>query len=105
VKNEQERDHQPPPFSRSEKDEEVRELPFPALMQASTVDCLGHTITDDGSSVGNFENIVPVLLCTLNELLIGSKCPFLSLSLSLSTLEQSFLTLEQFGCGKGVMGA
>jgi hypothetical protein len=35
-------------------------LPVATLMQATTVDCLGHTITDDGSSVGNFESIVPV---------------------------------------------
>jgi hypothetical protein len=36
------------------------QLPVATLIQATTVDYLGHTITDDGSSVRNFESIAPV---------------------------------------------
>jgi hypothetical protein len=77
-----------------------RQLLVAALMQATTVDCLGHTTTDDGSSVGNFENIVPAYdIFSFSEpsmeQLIGSQCPFLYLPLS---------TLKQYGFGKGVMG-
>jgi hypothetical protein len=68
-------------------------------MQATTVDCLGHTITDEVSSLETLKTLYQYDTFSFSfsapslDLLIGSKY-FLFLSLS---------TLEYFGFGKGMM--